>query len=1043
MRGTKRKINFSGFSKCIYLCFLLPLSLHSQYDDWIFHQVNNLTDRHYNYYIFKDSHGFVWISSIAGLNRFDGKTMKTFYAKPGDAYALADNNIHSNFFEDQEANIWFTSNEAIHCYDRDSEHFRKYYLPENDSTQQKEYQALFLDTLKNELWLRNQNELFVWSVKEKKLKIGLGGFEIARTWQVKKQPDGSLIALLPHKKGLLLKFFRHNNQEVPIEYGSREIILGAKPGAVFYENDRSIWLSTDKGFFKANTQGVLQALNDAYHSNKIGQIVKIVPQNKSSLMIATRSNGIYTFNKTWEKFVSQVCISENDRVYPFKFVIDEMYLDPDQTLWIASPDRGVMFTNLKKKKFQTYLQDFTGSSMQSNNIKAITQDQSGRLWCLTDNRVRLLDESGAVMTSYDELLRMQLEFNTGKLFSIFCDNQNQIWIGAQNGLFLYLPFQGSPQKIQLENNNRNLGITHIWQLSDGRILASAQSGGVFEVFNRNNRYFLRSFSSSSIDRAGTYTWIFETRNHQVLFCKYGTGIAIFQKNQQEYKERVFLPLSPIVHGFAEDSVRKKIWIATNMGLYALINRNGQFAIERETLFPEEVIINGILLDKKGVLWCSTNHGILKFDPEKNKGIIRNYTPAEGLQSEVFNFGSYLETRDGRFAFGGINGLNMFDPQAIEDINLSARPQIVEIWINDKAVSEFPCHETGATNISQIKSLLLRYRQNTLSFRFSAMEYSDPAANQFLYKMENYDNSAVFNGKSNFVRYANIPPGRYTLSVQASNSDGIWSENIAQLKIRILPPWYQTWWFISLMVLLFLLVVYGIYRFRVNQVKKREVFLRKEAEYRQKIAESETAVLRLQMKPHFIFNSMNSINNYIRKNDTDAASKYLVRFASLMRRILELAERPHITIAEEMELLEEYMIVEGMRLEKEFSYVFDIEETLDPDEIILPTMILQPFVENAIWHGISYRNGAGRIYIRFQKENEHLVCSVKDNGIGREAAKKMKSAFETRESKAISITARRLELLADETESAGFLKVIDLFEDGKPAGTEVRLQLPIL
>lgn len=888
MLGTKRKIYFSRLWWCVFLIFLFPGAPYGQYDDWIFHQVDNLTDRKYNYYIYKDTQGFVWISSIAGLNRFDGKNVKVYYAKPGDSTSIADNNIHSNFFEDRASNIWFTSNDAIHYYDRQSDHFHKYYLPQKDSTQQKEYQALFLDTLKNELWIRNRDQLSVWSVKSKKMKVALGNFEMARTWQVKKNQDGTIVLLLPNKNGLLIKYFRHDRREIPVEYDAREILLGTKPGAFFYENDNLIWLGTEKGFLKATSNGLVKPLNSDYRSANIGQIVKIVPESTSRLMIATRENGIYLFNKQIESFENQAYTNENDRVFPFKYVIDEMYLDPDKTLWIASPDRGVMFTHLKKKKFQTYLQDNAWGTTESNNVKAITRDTYGRLWCLTDNRVRILDESGAVLKQYDDLLSKHLRFNSTKLFSIFCDQKNQIWIGTQSGLFLYIPFQGPPQKIKLESSDLNIGITNVRQLSDGKILAGTQSAGVFEVAQKDNRYFLRSFSSS-IDKQGTYTWIFESQEGQILFCKYGAGISVFQKKDNNYREDTLLGFTNVVHGFAEDRARDKIWIASNMGLFALIHQSGRYTIVKESTFPEQAIINGILLDKQGNLWCSTNHGILKYNPDHDS--IRNYSSSEGLQSNVFNFGAYLKSSDGQFVFGGINGINIFDPLKISDINLSVRPRIIEILINDKTDPEIECDETGATNISQANSLVLSYGQNTISFRFSALEYSDPGTTQFQYQLENYDDSLVFNGTDDFVRYANLPPGYYTFKVKASNSDGIWSDHTTQLKIRIRPPWYLTRGFILLMIVLFLLSVYGIYRFRINQIKKKETYLRKEAEYKQKIAESETAVLRLQMKPHFIFNSMNSIHNYIRKNDTDSAGKYLVRFANLMRRILELAERP--------------------------------------------------------------------------------------------------------------------------------------------------------
>ncbi|MBK7336153.1 MAG: histidine kinase [Saprospirales bacterium] len=202
----------------------------------------------------------------------------------------------------------------------------------------------------------------------------------------------------------------------------------------------------------------------------------------------------------------------------------------------------------------------------------------------------------------------------------------------------------------------------------------------------------------------------------------------------------------------------------------------------------------------------------------------------------------------------------------------------------------------------------------------------------------------------------------------------------------------------------------MYRNRVERIRKKEEMLRKEAEVRQQMAETETAILRLQMNPHFIFNSMNSINAYILKKDINTASDYLGRFAKLMRMILDLAAKPLIPVSDEIELLKLYLQTEAMRFEHKFSYVFEVDESLDPDDVVLPTMILQPFVENAIWHGLSNKKGEGLIRISFKKENEMLHCVVEDNGIGRDAALHSKSGVTVHESKAMSITLRRLELL---------------------------------
>jgi len=240
------------------------------------------------------------------------------------------------------------------------------------------------------------------------------------------------------------------------------------------------------------------------------------------------------------------------------------------------------------------------------------------------------------------------------------------------------------------------------------------------------------------------------------------------------------------------------------------------------------------------------------------------------------------------------------------------------------------------------------------------------------------------------------------------------------------------------------IVYLIYRNRVQQIQKEADFKRKEAEYKQLAAETETAVLRLQMNPHFIFNSMNSISSYLLQKDIETANDYLGRFAKLMRKILIVAEEPYLPLYDEIELLEQYMQAEAMRFEEKFQYQFIVADEIDTDEVLIPTMILQPFVENAIWHGISNKKGKGNIEIGFKLEPEKLICSISDNGIGRKAASQNPNG--SHESKAISITQRRLNLLVSEHNLAfqPSLAIEDLVNpQNQPIGTTVILTLPLI
>lgn len=220
-------------------------------------------------------------------------------------------------------------------------------------------------------------------------------------------------------------------------------------------------------------------------------------------------------------------------------------------------------------------------------------------------------------------------------------------------------------------------------------------------------------------------------------------------------------------------------------------------------------------------------------------------------------------------------------------------------------------------------------------------------------------------------------------------------------------------------------------------KKRKDFqqLQQETSYKVHLSETEMKILRLQLNPHFIFNSLNSIADYIRKSNTEQADYYLTKFAKLMRSTLESSEEKEITLKEELKMIELYVQLESLRLNNELILEVHIDPNLNTDDIMLPPLILQPFVENSIWHGLSKKQTAGTISIHIKIENEMLAIYVDDNGVGRKLAQEKTVE---RKSFGLGLTQERIELLNRMKNTKAQVKIIDLTE-----GTRVALQLPIM
>ena len=294
-------------------------------------------------------------------------------------------------------------------------------------------------------------------------------------------------------------------------------------------------------------------------------------------------------------------------------------------------------------------------------------------------------------------------------------------------------------------------------------------------------------------------------------------------------------------------------------------------------------------------------------------------------------------------------------------------------------------------------------------------------------------------RDDYVAYTNIDPGTYTFRVKGTNNDGVWNEEGTSMIVIINPPWYRTWWAYTLFALAFAGFIYALFRYRMNKIRmQHEIMLQKH-----KAAELEMQALRAQMNPHFIFNSLNSINRFILQNNKEQASEYLTKFSRLVRLILQNSQASLITLESELEALELYLELEALRFNNRFSYKISVSDDTDPEVIKVPPLIIQPYAENAIWHGLMHKGSKGNLEIKIYKKDDVLYCKIIDDGIGRKKAGALKSkSASTNKSMGIKITESRIALM-QMNGSAKSVEIKDLvYADGSAAGTEVILRIPV-
>ncbi|HVI43636.1 MAG TPA: histidine kinase, partial [Chitinophaga sp.] len=294
----------------------------------------------------------------------------------------------------------------------------------------------------------------------------------------------------------------------------------------------------------------------------------------------------------------------------------------------------------------------------------------------------------------------------------------------------------------------------------------------------------------------------------------------------------------------------------------------------------------------------------------------------------------------------------------------------------------------------------------------------------------------------FLEFISLSPGSYQLELYAVNKFNVRSKTIV-IPLSIVPVFWQTWWFISLVTALTVLITWVIVTL-LNSAETRRIAAKQQME--QRLHELEQKALRAQMNPHFIFNCLQGIQDYILENDILSANKYLGSFARLIRQTLDNSLQTMISVSEEVTYLTNYLDLEQLRFEDTFTYSFHIDEGLDLYYTHIPSMMLQPYVENAIRHGMRYReNGNGQVDISFTKENRHIICMVQDNGIGRTAVQALQSRKHiSYQSRGLQITAERMNLLSKDLETPIIINITDVIDDqGNVAGTRVSIRLPII
>jgi ligand-binding sensor domain-containing protein/two-component sensor histidine kinase len=423
------------------------------------------------------------------------------------------------------------------------------------------------------------------------------------------------------------------------------------------------------------------------------------------------------------------------------------------------------------------------------------------------------------------------------------------------------------------------------------------------------------------------------------------------------------------------------------------------------------------------LWVGTDKGINKINTSDGKYSVTAFSVTDGLPSNVINA---LYVKDSIVWIGSPQGLTYFNENSMS--------------VSSMCVLKMQGVYVSGKEIAADSSYNLSFKNNNINFQYSGISFRSGGEITYYYKLTGLDNEWKTTTANN-IDYKSLPANNYELELYAVNKYAVKSATI-KIKFSVTAPFWKTIWFYGLLAVLTFVLIAWLFNSRYKKTKQR---LEEKNNFQKQFAILEQQALQAQMNPHFIFNCLNSIQQYILTNNKEKANEYLTGFAALIRQTLDSSNKKTVTVAEEVNYLSQYLQMEKMRFGDNFKYDIAVDELIDADYIELPALLLQPYVENSLRHGLRYKeDGKGKVDITFMLQNEKLCCSVKDNGIGREKAAAFKSSQHIEyQSKGMALTAKRIELLNKTNENKITVTIVDLKDaDGNACGTEIILKIPV-
>jgi len=989
--------------------------------------------------LIKDNRGFLWIGTSEGLNRFDGSHFTSWFSDPNNFSSLSGNNIY-DILQYQPGRLLVATNNGLSVLNTLTNTFEneKIFPPGLKRGSGVYVRSLFqdrmgriyvnyageIDVLSNDLHFLYRLTDTDWGRSLKGVNVNYEHWVQDSKGRIWLPSDNSGLCILDEKKRQVYSF--KNN---PLHYSFLK--MGAVRGFYYDEIKEEVFLSlwgngVEKHEIRTGKLTVQLFNTSHFESRTINAITR-----KNNRLIVCGGHSFYSLDPVtmaYENIYQNINASPTASFFNCLTVLNDL-----ENIWIGSETRGLLQIPYRTSFLQIplpyqvpdYTNTCTGILRAANHLLYFAYGEEGLVE---------MDQQGGAGNRYqfkDEEKRPLV------IYRITADSGNDLLVGTTSGLFL---FNTETKKIRRSSRfpafTDKLNVSAFVGDCKGNIWISFRQPtalGYYEqgkdVFHFYPGYIVdgkKVFDSNyvinrmTLDSSGN-TWMISYQAKGEIAC-YESATAKWKTYPATGRS------AALFAGKELNSIcvaGKVIWVGNIYGLGLVRYDYEKDSLRRigrnDGLLSENIL--SINRDKHNNLFLSTMTGINYYNTHTNE--MRTLIADDGNIDWGFAYIQYYDAQTGQLIYG-LNDRIVIAEEKLWDAPPS---DILETYIDDIKVNNILYPFDGS-------DVDLSHSQKNISIHFTSINYNRNSTLVYAYKMTGVDNNWNTGQQVTTTNYSNLSPGDYTFLVKTKGPSGLWGPVNHSVRIIIHPAFWQTVWFWVISILSVSLLVFWLERRRVTNIRKN-------ARLKQKLAETEMMALRSQMNPHFIFNCLNAIDNLMQTNQADKATTYLTRFAKLIRSLLEYSKNNVIPFHKDFETLQLYLHLEQFRASNKFLYDLKVDEELLHGDYKVPPLIVQPFVENAILHGLlNKQDGDRKLLISAGLEGGWIKYTITDNGVGRATAMDIKNRNRPEhKSFGIRITTERLQL-HNRTGKEGDIVITDLSENGVASGTRIEIRIKI-